>query len=285
MASRGAALDRASEIDPRPPGWVPVALATATVLAQILYPLTDGSARNRLTVLTVLLFAAASVTAAWRARGVRYAGTLLVVSAGIGFAAEAIGTTTGVPFGDYTYAGSLGPRLFGVPLVIPLAWTMMAYPALLVGCRSAVGSARDATGFVAGTGARIVIGALALASWDVFLDPQMVDAGHWRFEAGNGPALTGIPLVNFAGWLLVALVLMALLSALLPGTARLVGNDRVPLGLYLWTYGSSLLANLVFFGRPEVALTGGVAMGIPVALLVRALRRDRRGELRQDRRR
>src|SRR4051794_1429617 len=125
MASRGAALDRASEIAPRPPGWVPVALATATVLAQILYPLTDGSARNRLTVLTVLLIAGASVTAAWRARGVRYAGTLLVVSAGIGFAAEAIGTTTGVPFGDYTYAGSLGPRLFGVPLVIPLAWTMM----------------------------------------------------------------------------------------------------------------------------------------------------------------
>jgi putative membrane protein len=249
-----------------------VALATATVLAQILYPLTGGSARNRLTVLTVLLFTAASVTAAWRARGVRYAATLLVVSAGIGFAAEAIGTTTGVPFGDYTYAGSLGPRLLGVPLVIPLAWTMMAYPALLVGCRSAGTGARN-IGSV--TGARIAIGALALASWDVFLDPQMVDAGHWRFAAGNGPALTGIPLVNFAGWLLVAIVLMALLSALLPRTGRLVGDDRVPLGLYLWTYGSSLLANLAFFGRPEVALTGGLAMGIPVALLIRALRRDR----------
>ncbi|MDQ1631731.1 MAG: hypothetical protein QOC80_1703, partial [Frankiaceae bacterium] len=48
--------------------------------------------------------------------------------------------------------------------------------------------------------------------------------------------------------------------------------DAVPLGLYLWTYASSLLANLAFFGRPDVALTGGLVMGVPVALLVWSLR-------------
>ena len=123
----------------------------------------------------------------------------------------------------------------------------------------------------------MVVGALALATWDVFLDPQMVDSGHWRFAAGNGPTLTGIPLRNFAGWLLVSLVLMALLVLLLPDPARAAGppeGDAVPLALYLWTYGSSLLANLVFFDRPAVALTGGLAMGVPVALLLHALRRD-----------
>jgi putative membrane protein len=224
-----------------------------------------GSARNRLTVLTVLLFAAASLSHAMRTRGRRFALLLLVISAGIGFLAEAVGVATAVPFGHYTYAQTLGPRLLGVPLVIPLAWTMMAYPALLVGQRCAESSV-----------GRIGLGAVALASWDVFLDPQMVEAGHWRFGPDNGATLNGIPLVNTAGWLLVAALLMVLLNLLRerPGDRR--GGDGLPFALYLWTYASSLLANLVFFGRPGVALVGGLAMGVPVFLLVRALRQPER---------
>jgi carotene biosynthesis associated membrane protein len=242
---------------------VPLALAGATVLVQISYPLTGGGLRDTLTVLTVLLFAAASLTAARLRNGTAYAAVLLAVTAVGGFAAEAIGVATGLPFGDYAYAGSLGPRLLGVPLVIPLAWTMMAYPARVVGqvcARGRVG--------------RIGVSALALASWDVFLDPQMTDAGHWRFAAHDGPTLTGIPLVNFAGWLLVAVLLMTALELLLPehGRRPSLVSDPVPLGLYLWTYASSLLANLAFFGRPDVALAGGLAMGVPVALLVLGLR-------------
>ena len=64
-----------------------------------------------------------------------------------------------------------------------------------------------------GRRAFVVGGAAALASWDLFLDPQMVDAGHWRWSDPS-PALPGVPtvpLTNYAGWALVALVLMALL--------------------------------------------------------------------------
>jgi putative membrane protein len=110
----------------------------------------------------------------------------------------------------------------------------------------------------------------------VFLDPQMVDAGHWRFASGDRLRLNDIPLQNFAGWVLVALVVMAVLHGVLP---RSVAADRgritdaVPYGMYLWTYASSLLANLAFFGRPGVALAGGLVMGLPVLLLLRALRR------------
>jgi putative membrane protein len=244
---------------------VPAALAAATVLAQIVYPLVHGAARNRLTVLTVLLFAAASISHAAVTRGPGFAAGLLAIAAGIGFAAEAVGANTGVPFGHYSYAGTLGVRLLGVPLVIPLAWTMMAYPAVLVG-------QRVASPFPA----RVLVSALALAAWDVFLDPQMVDAGHWRFASGDRLRLNDIPLQNFAGWVLVALVLMAVLHGVLP---RSVAADRgritdaVPYGMYLWTYASSLLANLAFFGRPGVALAGGLVMGLPVLLLLRALRR------------
>ncbi len=78
------------------------------MLAQIGYPLTGGGLRDALTVLTVLLFAAASLTAARLRNGTAYAAVLLAVTAVGGFVAEAVGVATGLPFGRYAYAGSLG---------------------------------------------------------------------------------------------------------------------------------------------------------------------------------
>jgi carotene biosynthesis associated membrane protein len=247
-ASRGVALTER----------LPLALAALTVLSQIAYPLAAGGDRDRLTVLTVLLWCAASLSHAALTRGLRFAAGLLLISAGVGFVAEVIGTTSGWPFGSYAYTSTLGPRLAGVPLIIPFAWTMMAYPALLVGRR---------------IGAPVLAGTLALASWDLFLDPQMVRAGHWRFTA-SGPTLNGIPLTNTAGWIAVSFGIMLLLSRLpeRPRPDASAPADRVPLGLYLWTYASSVLAAAVFFHRPGVALVGGLVMGIPAALLVARLR-------------
>ena len=96
----------------------------------------------------------------------------------------------------------------------------------------------------------------------------MVAAGHWHFT-GGGPSLNGIPLSNTAGWALVALVIMVALVRLPERSPRLV-DDRVPIVLFLWTYASSVLGAAAFFHRPGAALAGGVAMGIPVALLVRS---------------
>ncbi len=234
---------------------LPVALAAITVLAQVAYPLLDGVERNRLTVATVLLWCSASLSHALLTRGPRFAAGLLAISAGVGFGAEVVGTATGWPFGSYSYAATLGPRLADVPIIVPLAWTMMAYPALLVGRR---------------IGAPVLAGAAALASWDLFLDPQMVAAGHWHFT-GAGPTMNAIPVSNTVGWIGVSLVIMVLLRRLperLPAGSP--PDDRVPLGLYLWTYASSVLAAVAFFDRPGVALVGGVVMGIPVLLHLRA---------------
>jgi uncharacterized membrane protein len=252
--------------DPR----LPVALGAATVLAQVAYPLVGGTVRDRLTVLTVLLFAAASLAHAAATRGRRAALALLAVAGGGGLLAEAAGVATGVPFGRYDYAGTLGPAAFGVPLVIPLAWVMMAWPAYLVGIRLAAGRGSSGTGSRA---ARLGITAIALATWDLFLDPQMLDAGHWRW-VHPAPALPGVPavpLTNYAGWLLVALVLAAALDAAVG--ARPSTRDTVPYALYLWTYGSSVLAHAAFFGLPASALWGGVGMGLVAVPLALSLRR------------
>jgi uncharacterized membrane protein len=177
-----------------------------------------------------------------------------------------VGVATGVPFGSYSYAGSLGPRLLGVPLVIPFAWVMMAWPALLAAARLTRSRA-----------ARVVVAAVALASWDLFLDPQMVDAGHWRW-ASPAPGLPGVgtvPLTNYAGWLAVALLLMLVLDRAVPvGPSTM---DAVPYALYLWTYFSSVLALAAFFGLPAAALWGALGMGTVALPLLRSLRPVRVG--------
>ena len=229
-------------------GWA-TALAAATVGAQILYPLVDGRARHALTMSTVTLFFAASVTHAASRRDPRWAGALVLISGGTGLAAEAVGVATGYPFGAYSYADSLGPKLFGVPLIVSMAWVMMAYPTLLVAQRL---TRRWAP----------VVGAFALTSWDVFLDPQMVAEGHWTWVHPEPalPGVPGIPLTNYAGWLVVAFVVMALLNRL--PQAPKGADDRVPAALFLWTYLGSVLGNVFFFGRPWVGVVGGVLMGL-----------------------
>jgi carotene biosynthesis associated membrane protein len=242
----------------RVPVSAPLLLGAAAVLLQVAYPLVHGPARDHLTVLTVVVFCSASISHAALTRGPRWAARLLLTATGTGLLAEAIGVATGYPFGGYAYTGSLGPRLLGVPLVVPLAWAMLAYPCLLVGRRLAPG--RRA----------VLVSAFALTCWDLFLDPQMVAAGQWRW-AHPSPGLHGIPLTNTAGWLLVSLALMALLSRLPHDDERGEHDDRVPAGLFLWTWLSGVLAAAAFFGTPGVALTGGLAMGVVAVPYARSL--------------
>ncbi|MEU2614327.1 carotenoid biosynthesis protein [Micromonospora sp. NPDC007271] len=116
-------------------GRLPWALLAGLVLAQICYPLTTGTTRAGLTTATVVLGCLLSVGHALASRGTRTALALVVVATGGGFAVEALGVATGFPFGGYDYSGELGPKLAGVPLVIPLAWTWMAWPAWLTAVR------------------------------------------------------------------------------------------------------------------------------------------------------
>jgi uncharacterized membrane protein len=256
---------------------VSLALVAAGVLAQIAYPLLSGSALRIATIVSVVLLAAASMAHAGAIWGRRGALIVPAVAGGIGLVAETIGVHTGFPFGSYAYADTLGPRLLGVPLIVPLAWTMLAYPCLLLGRRLArqlTGAARDA--WVPGRLLTAVVGGVGLTGWDLFLDPQMVAQGHWTW-ANPVPALPGVPgvpLTNYAGWLLVSVLMIAVLDHQLPrprpGTEHRNGSAVAVLA---WTWCGSAVGNLVFFDRPWVALYGGLVMGVvvlPYLLLIRA---------------
>ncbi|MET0493930.1 MAG: carotenoid biosynthesis protein [Actinoplanes sp.] len=240
----------------------------ALVLTQICYPLTSGGVRAGFTVLTVVLGYLLSVSHALLTRGARAAGALVATATLGGFAVEAVGVATGFPFGTYDYSGQLGPKVLGVPLIIPLAWTWMAWPAWLAALRLSTSRWRQ-----------VLIAAAGLAAWDLFLDPQMVAEGYWTWQSPTPalPGVPGIPVGNYLGWLGFAVVLMAVLSfasglrAAVPG-----GGDRPMLALWFWTYASSVLAHAVFLGLPASALWGGVLMGaVVIPLAVRLARESR----------
>ena len=226
---------------------MPALLAGLTVLLQVAYPLVHGTARDRLTVATVVAFFAAAMAHALTHRGSRWTARFVLVTVVGGLTVEVLGVATGFPFGSYSYGGQLGPTLLDVPVVVPLAWGMFAYPAHVVGRR---------------LGHPVLATAWALASWDLFLDPQMVHEGYWRWDDPS-PGLNGIPLSNHLAWLVIAL----LMAACIPG--RRADDERVPIALFLWTWSSSVLANLAFFGRPGVALAGGLAMAVVGVPLLR----------------
>jgi uncharacterized membrane protein len=248
-------------------------LFAAVVAAQVGYPLTPPAARAALVVVTVVAGFALSVTHAAVTRGPAVAGTLVAVTGLGGLLAEVAGVHTGVPFGSYAYTAALGPRLFGVPLVIPLAWTWMAWPAWL-----AAGRVRAAP-----VAARVTLAGVGLAAWDLFLDPRMVDQGYWRWYRPDPalPGVPGVPVGNYLGWLVVATAMMALLAAAarrLPGLAGDRGRADLPMLLfYLWTYVSSVLAGAVFLGLPGAAAWTALGMAVPaVPLAVVLLRRPDR---------
>ncbi len=231
---------------------IPGALAVAAVALQIAYPLVHGMARDHVTVWIVATLAAASVAHAAVTRGAGTAVGLLLVTAVPGYLVEVLGVHTGFPFGSYSYSARLGPRWLGVPPLIGLAWTMLAWPAALAARR-----------LVPGPVARVIVGAWALAAADVFLDPQLVAAGGWRWHtpAPHLPGVPGVPLTNFAGWLLVALLLSAAVQAL-AGDGDGDSDDTVPIALYLWLYVGWVVALAAFLDLAAAAAWGALAMGL-----------------------
>ncbi|MGH4023576.1 MAG: carotenoid biosynthesis protein [Pseudonocardiaceae bacterium] len=243
---------------------VAVGFGGAGVAAQICYPLTEGPLRDLVTVAVVVLLASACVTHAVATRGARWATGLALITVGGGLLAEYIGTATGIPFGSYEYTtdGALGWELGPVPLVIGPAWTFGTY---LAWCSAQAVLAEPRRG-----AATVLVAAWGLASWDLYLDPQMVADGRWSWT-GTGPGLPGVPdvpLSNYAGWLLVALALCAGVHRM----DRALGSpppehDVLPRVLFCWTWLGSALAHAAFLGLPASAgygLAGMGLIGIPV---------------------
>lgn len=195
-------------------------------------------------IVSVILQAAAVLAIlrhAWPARTLLRVLALVIPTSWL---IEYIGSSTGIPFGAYSYTETLQPQLLGVPLIIPLAWLMMLPPAWAV----AQAITRRSAGI-----AFVAAASLAFTAWDFFLDPQMVGWGYWVWAQPGG--YFGIPWVNFLGWTLSAALLTVLARpAQLPLTALRI--------IYTVTWALQTIGQLLFWGMPGPALVGGVVMGV-----------------------
>ena len=228
-------------------------------VAQISIPLTDRRAGP-----TVVVVAAAAV-ATWcfttQAWGWRRATLALVVVVVPTLLVERVGIATGLPFGRYHYTGVLQPEVWHVPAIVPLAWFALGLPAVEVAAR-----------LVRPGVARVAVAAASLTAWDLFLDPQMVDEGYWRWTGGG--LWRDVPLSNFAGWFVVSFVVLAMVERIAPRRGGRRPTSLPLVGVYTWWAVMETLGFVAFFGDPVVGVVGGLAMGLPTVLVWRRILDD-----------
>lgn len=200
-----------------------------------------------------------------RSQGWRSVLLLLALCAIIAGGLEYLSTITGFPFGQYHYTDALGPLLFDrVPLLIPIAWFMMMYPALQIGHRLRLGPVH--LGLFAGA---------MLMVWDFALDPAMTtgfaawvwDHTGWYYD---------IPPQNFPAWFATAWLIGSLHAACAPRWRA--DHSLLPALLFLLHFFfAGILAAL--YGRAGGLLAGVAGLGL-LALAVRVrLRHVRSAEL------
>lgn len=140
----------------------------------------------------------------------------------VAWLAEWLSTRTGVPFGLYHYTGTTrGQELFvdNVPFFDSLSFVFLAYAALCL--------ARWALGEVSRPALAAAAGVLMMLL-DAVIDPLAVRGDRWFlgriFYYAEPGSYFGVPLVNFAGWVVVGVVGMGLYLAIAGGPpSRRVG--------------------------------------------------------------
>ena len=208
--------------------------------------------------LAVFLLAGA-VDLGWR-RVLGFAGCVWPVA----WLAEFSSTRTGMPFGLYTYTQlTRGRELFlaDVPVMDSLSFTFLAYASFCLARVALAGRApsRPVTAVVAG--------ALMMAL-DVVIDPLAVRGDRWflgnLFFYPEPGVYFGVPLSNFAGWVIVGTIGVGLYLALASSTS---GQRAWPgVALYYGVLGFNL-AMTILIGEWCLAAMGA-AIHVAVALAI-----------------
>ena len=211
--------------------------------------------------------------------GWRTAVIVAVAASALALAAEVVGTSVGLPFGDYAYSGLLGYRILGlVPFPIPLSWFYMLVGSLAIVARlSGSGTRRQARW-------RWALGAgLLMVAWDISMDPAMVKTGHWLWGSGEmfreaglpgglvafftADAFYGMPLSNWFGWLLTATLIARVMLVIIPPemVRECIASSPFPIVLYL-ANGVMPVALCLRDGFWWAAAIGSTAMLVPALL-------------------
>lgn len=188
----------------------------------------------------------------------------------ISLSMELIGTSTGFPFGAYSYTTFLGFKIADhVPYSIPLSWFYMGFTSLILASIIVNRVAQRHQ-----TAWSLVLGAYFLTVWDLALDPAMASQYlpiHFWVWHDTGPYF-GMPVQNLVGWSVTGLIFMSV--------SRLFWRTNLdtrslpawlPFGMYAANIGFAIALNInAGLWLPPVM---AVALGlVPAALVFRPRR-------------
>jgi putative membrane protein len=225
-------------------------------------------------------------------KGPRQTVAFFLLAGVITYFAEYLGSNYGWLFGEYEYTETLGPRLGGVPLLVPFAWGVLIYSSfMVVDWLSGLRGERRGTTRVS----KVVWSALialatgvAVCAWDLMGDPfgasgvwmEVLGRQPWWWWAGGTylPDLQvwqgsgGIPVKNFIGWVEVTFIIIFIFHLFFQQRDKVTNKliNVIPFLAYGYLYYSVILAllgmNWYDPGIHQAALIGTFAMG-PILML------------------
>ena len=188
----------------------------------------------------------------------------------ISWIAELCSIHWGFPFGEYLYIPATRHQelwVAGVPFMDSLSYVFLAYAsntlALLALCRGREpgdGFAPEEDEACLNSWRPVVLGAVLMVTLDIIIDPLALRGYRWFlgqiYGYPEGGVYFGIPLANFGGWFLVALILIRVLQCL---------ATRVP-ARPVWDWGRRRFAGQALLG-PALYL-GILAFNLSVTFLI-----------------
>ncbi|GAB4380139.1 MAG: carotenoid biosynthesis protein [Elainellaceae cyanobacterium] len=214
-------------------------------------------------VVYILLGAVTMALYAYQRLGWRNWLLFMLPAVGISLSSELLGTSTGFPFGHYTYLNGLGYKIAGlVPFTIPLSWFYVGLSTYLLAW---VGlEATGIKGWIKQV-STIALGALLLTAWDFVLDPAMSQTAYPFWEFHDPGQFFGMPYRNLTGWLGTGVLFMSVASFFWrKATIALTRSQlMVPLIIYLVNFAFGAVITLyqldVRFWIPTAI---GVVLGV-----------------------
>ncbi|MGB4598364.1 MAG: carotenoid biosynthesis protein [Trichlorobacter sp.] len=224
----------------------------------------------------------------------------------IAFVSEKLSITTGFPYGWYYYIDTTSHKelwIWGVPFFDSLSYVFLTYcsytTALLILSPLATRGYELVTletRAIRGSWAALVLGAFLQTFLDIIIDPVALQGKRWFLGQIYGYREVGVhfgvPLSNYAGWLLTSFVLVAAFQWI--DRAR---EEKTPRGVFPLPFRSLLgpllyLSVLLFnwgvtlwIGEKLMALTGILIFMLPIVLVVvlalQRVNRYREEELRE----
>jgi uncharacterized membrane protein len=218
-------------------------------------------------VVYILLGAIVMSLYAYRVLGTKRWLGFMVPAVGLSLCSELMGTSTGFPFGAYSYLEGLGYKVAGlVPFTIPLSWFYVGLACYVI---SRAGMEQVKVPAWVQLLGSVVIGSVLLTAWDFVLDPAMSQANYpfWQFQ--DVGELFGMPYRNITGWLGTGMVFMLPATLLWgPKKLNLVRSQlTTPLAIYLinFAFGAAITVaqlNQSFWVMMGISVLFGVVPAI-----------------------